>query len=303
MGCQFLCIPNTIGDYLFIVPAVNKIAGTMSDTHFSFDYMNHRIPPMILCLGLQGSASTWAFNVCAQLVTLAQGSVQCVYADCLQDLFNSVKAGEEQASTYVVKSHFADEDFSDYLSATGSRYVLTVRDPRDCIVSLMERFGFPFDVALSHLVCSCHALMRAQSLNGGLLLRYEDQFFQSRRTIPMLRQYLGLGGEVDCASLDRLNSQESIMEFINTFDELPEGRILKINEDSDDALDVVTQWHRHHFGDGLTGKWRTRLSEKQKVLVTTMLAHPLKHLGYEISENAEVSTHSSFAPDRELVRT
>jgi len=267
--------------------------------HF-LDYMNIN-PPIILCLGLPGSASTWVFNVCAQLVSLSQRSVKRGYADNLPDLLNTVKPSNERVDTYVIKSHLAGQEFSDYLSANDSFYVLTVRDPRDCVVSLMELFGFSFDYALNQLMCSCDSLMKFQSL-GGILLRYEDRFFQSRRTIPMLCQYLGLEAEVDFTSLEHLNSQESIMEFINSFDELPDGRILKVNDDDDDSFDVVTHWHRHHFGDGLTGKWNTRLSKTQKVVINQMLAYPLKRLGYEILDDSKVPVHSQFASSPELIR-
>jgi len=241
--------------------------------------MNRHTPTVVLCLGLPGSASTWIYNICILLMSSPEHPANCGYVDRFASLYEKFGVASHQSGIFVIKSHSADEQFFDYVCLTDAKQVLTIRDPRDCIVSLMEQFGHSFDVALRMLVASCNALMRFQSYEG-IVLRYEDQFFNSSRTILKLCQYLRLTKLIDVESLMQVLSQESIMEFINSFDQVPSERIEQHNEHRD-SYDTLTHWHTHHFGDGLVGKWKARLSSDQQARANEALAPALHAFNYE----------------------
>lgn len=236
----------------------------------------------MLCLGLPGSASTWIYNICIQLMSSAERPVNCGYIDRLAYLHEKFNATPRQSEVFVIKSHLADEQFFDYVRSTDTKHVLTIRDPRDCIVSLMERFDRSFDLALNMLVASCVALMRFQS-HGGMLFRYEDEFFHSSQTILKLCHYLRPQKLIDVKSLMQDYSQESIMEFINSFDQIPSERIERLDEHGD-SYDILTHWHTHHFGDGMVGKWKTRLSADQQARANRALAPALRAFDYGFYE-------------------
>lgn len=240
--------------------------------------MDRTPPTVVLCLGLPGSASTWVFNVCLHLLGRPQRAMVAAYLDDrFAEFWQAVNAAEQPVEMAVLKSHKAEAAIFDFLRAhPTSHCILSVRDPRDCMVSLMERFDFSFEAALAALVKSCRALLRFQRL-GVPLLRYEDNFFQSSQTIADLHRYLGVQQAVDSALLERLYSPASVRRLIATFDLLPADRIRRIGRDQ---YDLVSHWHSNHFGDGLNGKWHTRLSEVQKEQANHVLAEAIDGLGY-----------------------
>ena len=176
----------------------------------------------------------------------------------------------------VVKSHYADAGMLGYVAANGAKCVLTVRDPRDCIVSTMERFNESFDQTFVNVKASCDAMMRFMELDA-LLFRYEDGFAQSPQVLARLKNHLVPEVEVDLAEIAQMHSKESIKQFIGSFDQMEPGRLGKIGGD---MFDSVTHWHSNHFGDGMSNKWRTRLTAEQQEFANRMLATPLARFGY-----------------------
>jgi len=240
--------------------------------------MGHRFPKIVLCLGLPGSASTWVYNIVRYLLGQTQSSVVAFYLDDnFADLQAVLDVSEQQVDYVVLKSHKADSTLFEFLSTHSSGCVLSVRDPRDCIVSLMERFDVSFEDALLALQRSCASLTMYQAL-GVPLLRYEDQFYHSTETILSLKDYLGVTVPVDLGVAQHLHSRAVVERLIGRFPYLPPGRIRK---SGNDEYDLISHWHRNHFGDGLSGKWRTRLTEQQVVQASLTLAYALKKWGYQ----------------------
>jgi hypothetical protein len=236
----------------------------------------------VLCLGLPGSASTWLFNVCISLAHAKGSLVHVLYTDRISDLSNGLERGAiGKDDMLVVKSHSAESGFVEALDCP-PKYVLSVRDPRDCVVSFMERFGHSFDCSLDLVAQSCKSLLRAQSA-GALLFRYESGFFDSLQTIARLQDYLGIERPVDIGSIMNACSKESIKDFIGRFDSLPDDRIVR---KGDDEFDRMTHWHRNHFGDGETGKWRYRLDSCQQARANAVLANAIERFGYEKTARA-----------------
>lgn len=246
--------------------------------------MDRQLPAFVLCLGLPGSASTWVFNITAHLLSTPQVSLISGYIDTgIAKFLDQLNASDKHIDVVVLKSHQADAALFDFISAHASRCVLSVRDPRDCVVSLMERFGFSFEYALAAVVKSCHSLMRFQRL-GVPLFRYEDHFFRSPDALSALHDYLNPGQAVDLDKLGQLYSQAAIEHHIDHFDRLPAGRVQKRGADE---YDGVAHWHRNHFGDGLVGKWSSRLSPLQIAQATLALGASLEQLGYAADQAAD----------------
>ncbi|WP_158903534.1 hypothetical protein [Burkholderia sp. L27(2015)] len=239
--------------------------------------MSHRFPKVVLCLGLPGSASTWVYNIVRYLLGQTQRSVVAFYLDDnFAELQAVLEASEHQVDYVVLKSHKADSTLFEFLSTHASGCVLSVRDPRDCMVSLMERFDVSFEDALLALQRSCASLTMYQAL-GVPLLRYEDHFYRSTETILALKDYLGVTVPVDLGMVQHLHSQAVVERLIGRFQYLPPGRIRK---SGNDEYDLISHWHRKHFGDGLSGKWHTRLTAQQTAQACLTLADSLEKWGY-----------------------
>jgi hypothetical protein len=149
------------------------------------------VPPpaarVIVTVGLHGSASTWAFNVARELMIAAFG------ADHVASFFADTPAGPlaEPASAgrhLVCKTH-GWPNVQAFAAGVSAAVIITVRDPRDCVFSLMERFGSPIAAVLQVIACDCqHAIACADA--GHPVLRHEDRFFEDRATVRMLARHL-----------------------------------------------------------------------------------------------------------------
>lgn len=238
---------------------------------------------LVLCLGLPGSASTWVYNVCIHLRSLRPSYlVSMGYSDNAADFLEKLAGADENSAAVVIKSHYADADMRDYVASRDAKCLLSIRDPRDCIASLMERFGESFDAALINVKASCDAVMRfcRPGMPGALLLRYEDGFFLSPQVLTLLWQYLAPSEEVDLSALGGRFTQESVTRFIATFGLLDPARLVMRGRD---VSDTVTHWHRSHFGDGKSGKWRSRLSSAQQDEANRTLLAALHAFGYAVA--------------------
>ncbi len=234
-------------------------------------------PPLVLCLGLPGSASTWVYNVCIHLCGLRQPYlVSMGYSDQAADFLDKIADADASSVALVVKSHYADAGMRDYVASHGAKCLLSIRDPRDCIVSLMERFGESFDSALINVRASCDAVLRFRH-PGVPLLRYEDGFFLSLQALALLQQYLVPEEDVDLDAVGRRYAREAVAQFIAGFGQLEPERLVVRGRDVSDA---VTHWHRNHFGDGMSGKWRSRLSPEQQEGASRALLAALHVFGY-----------------------
>ena len=79
--------------------------------------------------------------------------------------------------------------------------IVSVRDPRDAVLSVMQRFGDPFDACVGGVGRDC-LCARACADAGHDVLRYEDGFFDDPATLRRLAARLGLAAPD--AALDRI---------------------------------------------------------------------------------------------------
>ena len=136
-------------------------------------------PRIVVCFGLHSSGSTWMFNLirkicCAQGVAFTS-SHQESEKDLPWDAFGS--------RLMVVKSYAPAPSFRSFNVSSSEPTVITVRDPRDAVVSLMQRFpntvGKCFDDSLNTIVQSAQSLVALSQLGEIPVFRYEDGFIGS----------------------------------------------------------------------------------------------------------------------------
>jgi hypothetical protein len=60
--------------------------------------------------------------------------------------------------------------------------VLSVRDPRDAALSMMQRFEAPLNNAVIWLIHDCNQILRLLPQDH-LVLRYEDRFFDDQASM------------------------------------------------------------------------------------------------------------------------
>src|SRR5690242_11396277 len=90
---------------------------------------------MLWCLGMYASGSTWVFNAAMKICAAVSPEVPVVgcYVTTLADL----DLTEQQQRLGIVKTHNADDEATNALQRLADAILISVRDPRDCVTSLM----------------------------------------------------------------------------------------------------------------------------------------------------------------------
>jgi hypothetical protein len=227
--------------------------------------------------GMQGSASTWAYNVCRELLLLQYETVSVFYCDSTATLSEELAHVEHAA---VIKMHQPDEGIIAAIANEQVPAVITVRDPRDSVVSLMERFNYPFQRSLDIVLASVTQILRIPP-QVSLFLRYENGFFNDAANITAIANLLGMSISADQRQgiFDKY-TQDSVKAFMDQFEALPENRkVLK----NGSHWDSVTMLHKTHMSDGAVGKWKERLSPAQRDALS-VFTPALQALNYEVCE-------------------
>jgi hypothetical protein len=238
---------------------------------------SRRNPRLIMTVGLYSSASTWAYNVLRELMIAQHGEARvfAIYSDTVAKVIS-----ERQAlGRYVVwKMHFGEPAWDVFAQLADPTILLTVRDPRDAVLSMVNRFNTSVTLAAKAVGASCNRVLQCAQWDHPIL-RYEDGFFRTTETIRIMAQYIG--ATLDDDAIDRIHdrfSTESVRAFAEQVPALPAERVK--GDPTIDLYDEVTQIHRGHIGDGSVGKWRRQLTEEQQRAITAHFAPFLERFGY-----------------------
>ncbi len=230
----------------------------------------------ILCAGLPRSASTWAFNAAASLGCLSGKwpQVAMFYSDGIGGSHDEEML---RGGLLLIKTHSPSPLLCCAVLWSGAPVLLTIRDPRDCVVSLMQQFGFAFADAVRAISASAAALLRLEQAAAPLLLRYEDRVAFGLDGINRIAEFLHL----DIPRSDREQiacelSRERVGQFVDEakFVNIP-GEPMPLPQSRPE-----TQWHPNHIGDGLIGKYNRLLTPAQIAVVNYETREFRRRFGY-----------------------
>ena len=230
------------------------------------------------CLGMYGSASTWTYSLVQKIAAAIMPDRPVIphfVVDSLADL-------DESAGTLVVKTHAASA--AEELARRASAIIITIRDPRDAIASLMAHNKAPFGLALEVTEATAFICGRFAAHDRAILLRFEDQFYDDPMTIEKIAATFH--GELSDYDRDRIFSETrrgAIEVFITKLETLPTAE-----SDYDeltgqqDTYDQLTGWHKHHAGrKGEIGRWQHELSPFQVAAIEERLRPWMESFGYQ----------------------
>lgn len=142
------------------------------------------LPRLVCTIGMHGSASTWVFNMVREILTLALGAdaVLPFFADKLVHLPGEAA---REGKSLIVKSHEGSDELEQWLDAGGALRLLSVRDPRDATLSLMQRFGMALQPA-ANAIARDGARLQRLAARGLPVWRYEDGFFHQEAALDEL---------------------------------------------------------------------------------------------------------------------
>lgn len=231
---------------------------------------------IILNIGPLSSASTWVGNIVAQIVQRGDPGREYIrsYADSLALL---KRMPQTNRCNITMKSHHPGKELGLLAKSGAAKVIMTMRDPRDCVASLMQRFERPFDQSCRDIESSLAHIDEIWS-SDVLRLRYESRFMDKVETIEQIATYLDvpLGREL-IQNLHKRFSFSEVKKYIETIPSLPAS---ERNLDGGNISDRRTGFFANHMTDGLTGKYARVLDETQKCVVNDRFGYYLARFGY-----------------------
>jgi hypothetical protein len=233
-----------------------------------------------LTFGIPGSASTWVFNVVRELRMLQHDGrpVESFYSDWVAKVQQVLQDNQQMDRFLIWKLHEPDQHWRRFLSESRLPLILSLRDPRDAMLSLMERFGEAADHALDRVSVALERVIESVEFDH-VALRYEDGFFERASTVRDLAVYLGVAmTDAQQARIFTAYQTASVKQFAEQIDTLPAARVRRV-----DTLhyDDVTQIHRRHIGNQRVGKWRDQFDADERKLLNARFRPFLDAFGYD----------------------
>ena len=229
------------------------------------------------CLGMYASGSTWLFNVAMHIAaTLAPEKPPI--GRYITDI-SELAPDQAAIDRVVVKTHYVDNASAEALCRLASSLLISIRDPRDCISSLMLYQHYPLELALQAVEASALCCGRFAIGPRTLLLRYENGFTGEPGTLDRVAVMLnGRLTNEDRVNIFAANSRTSVEARIAGLDTLPTA----IHDAATgDIVDPATQWHRHHANrSGEVGRWRHLLTLADVAIIEQRLGDWMHRFGY-----------------------
>jgi hypothetical protein len=250
-------------------------------------------PRIAICLGLYSSGSTWVFNVIRQIwqAEAKAGAFRSLYLDSEMDLPLDIF----DASYIALKTHKPPDLPTDSLmrlvAICRGPVIVSIRDPRDAVASLMQRFGMPFDRALDSVAASAQSIMKVAGTRTIFLLRYEDGFVGSAGAFDAIAAQIGAtpSSRLKRSILHRLtpDAVSRQVELLSEAGVISEER----------PWDPQTHWHRGHVGDGRVGKYGDILSDTRQRFVLWRTASFCQRFGYVASAEGDAAARLIVVTD------
>jgi hypothetical protein len=240
---------------------------------------------IVLCAGLKSSGSTWLYNAVVQLVRAsgrtagARRRVRPFYAEDLA----AFPSGLRPSDCLIVKTHVPSPALRFLARFTGGPVFISIREPRDAIASLMQRFNHDFDVCLEEVSAGAAAILELANSGRHLLLRYEDRFTESRRALARIAAHLGTSA--DQKMRDQIHANLDPTNVARKIEALRRKGIFGHKPDPN-TFDPLTHWHPGHVGDGRIGKYGDFLSSNQQRKILKRLDEYCRTFGYPTSLSA-----------------
>jgi hypothetical protein len=218
---------------------------------------------------MQSSGSTWLYNIVREILAIS-GLDHVAYRAEIYDNFHDTRAAEGENA--VLRGHNIESLLLRVLKLADVKAVLSFRDPRDAIASFLQRFGdygAKFPRICNDATRSLAALLSASQHLDHCSFFYEDGFTGDPESVRRLAAFLGYSLREDQVYhiFDKYRA-ETVRAFTAAISELPADRLFV--DDTNNAMDRETSFHRTHMSDMRVGKWRDFFdAEAQSALTAT----------------------------------
>jgi glycosyltransferase involved in cell wall biosynthesis len=239
---------------------------------------------VFICFGLHRSGSTWMFNLVRDICRMENKQ----FISCHRE--SEARLPRDPTRLILVKSHNPMRDMQIFSTRSDVAAIITIRDPRDSVASMMQQLlgnsSLAFDEAVKVVSHSARSLVDQFQTKKLPVYRYEDGFIKDGATFTQIAALLGTSPSDERRQiiLDALTPQA----IRTTITNLEAAGIIR----GTDVWDVETHWHANHIGDGQVGKFKRILSPAQQLQVVSETRVFCECFGYDTLAN---STHEQHA--------
>jgi hypothetical protein len=183
----------------------------------------------------------------------------------------------------LVHTHSWDDDAARQVAAMPGTVIFgNFRDPRDVCVSMMRLHDHDYETAMKLVIGNFNALDNMCAAAPVLRIPYELLVAEKRAHIFQIAQRIGLWPRLDqVARIDAATSvdrHKKVMEQVNTGE--IEGLTRRANTNRVLVEDPATLINDRHIQSGVSGRWRSELTEAQQADATERLKPLLTRFGY-----------------------
>ena len=214
------------------------------------------------------------FNLAAGILKIGgRTDVKTIYLD---EMDEAAAQGLGGAAFVLAKSHSPRPSLRSLIDPARLPVIMTLREPRDAVASMMLRWNIGFDLALSRVRRSGTALANFADCPA-LRFRYEDGFTTDGRCVDAVAKLLGVAlPAADRAALLADLSPQIVRQRIESW---RQAGVLGCGA-PDVEYEPETHWHLDHVGDGEVGKWRRVLGPIRAARVILATRSYARAFGY-----------------------
>ena len=240
----------------------------------------------MICAGLPRSASTWIYNA-TRLLLKSRGKVAGISSNGIPaDLRSYARTN----ACLLVKAHEPDDALVGLAQMLDAPIIVSVRDPRDALVSFEISLGVSRADALGQLKGSAAALLKLDDYPQKLLLKYEET---SDRVACLTEIANHIGVQPSAELLHEIAEELDLETVKKDIARLEAEGVL----DSARPAEVWTEdslWHPNHCGDGASGKLREKLSPFDAAIVGNQLRAFFDRFGYAADDPPRLPIHAEL---------
>ncbi len=246
---------------------------------------------MVLCAGAKSSASTWLFNVVAEIMRGREAAANLAYVRSDRDVWRGCRsvrqfyadspqlfpAFDNSSEALVVQSQRPSSALCALAVETAAPIVMTIREPRDSIASLMKRFGYSFAGAFRAVTEGDLHMLELFRHSAPLVLRFEDRFYDREATIAAIAEFLQV--DLPAAYVRHIHGMLTPEQVRRKIEVLQQAGAFGSAARSV-AHDAETRWRPGHVGDIAIGQHAEILSREEALRVLRATPDYCRTFGY-----------------------
>lgn len=228
----------------------------------------------VFCAGMRRAGSTLQYQLAKAIVEQSKRGVAIGWQ--IHQNWPQLRAQYSDNSGYIVlKTHHFIEEYT----KEDCRTLYIYRDIRDVVVSLMNKYEFPFERAMQEISSILDEHYAWMDIPDIYISKYECDIFNPIWKAIQIDQYLSTNlSDIKLKAIGAqhtLANQEKYIRYFNwtedAIDAMGVGKTMR---------DPETQLHRNHIHSGRVGQWRTKLTYHQVKEIEIVAGNYLREYGY-----------------------